>query len=407
MDKLWERAIILVDMNAFFASVEQLDRPELRGRPIGITNGAEGTCIITCSYEARAFGIRTGMRLREARERCAHFQVIPSRPGRYVAVSSAIMQALHNITPEVEVFSIDEAFLDVTGCQRLLGPPEQIARLVKQTVYEVSGLYCSVGVSGDKTTAKWAAKQQKPDGLTVVPPWQAAERLREVALTELCGIAKGIGSFLAERGIHRCGDMARLPVGELSRRFGNLGRRIWLMAQGMDPSPVETRIAAPKSIGHGKVMPPATTDREVILDFLDHMSFKVGARLRRHQMVAREFSIGLRADTGWLGGQYMLSVPGNDGGQIFRLCRLMVERHWRGEPVHQVQITASDPRPVDGQLELFAAEEGATGKGNAVMDAVNERFGEYTLTPARLLRRGGMHNVIAPAWRPTGHRKTV
>ena len=407
MSRLWERAIILMDMNAFFASVEQLDHPELRGKPIGITNGREGTCIITCSYEARAFGIRTGMRLREARERCPHFVVVPSNPHRYVAISTAIMQALHDVTPDVEVFSIDEAYLDVTGCQRLLGSPEQIARRVKQIVLETSGLYCSVGVSGDKTTAKWAAKQQKPDGLTVVPPWQAAERLREVPLTELCGIAKGIGSFLAERGIHRCGQMAQLPVGELSRRFGNLGRRIWLMAQGRDPSPVETRTSAPKSIGHGKVMPPATRDREVILNYLDHMSFKVGARLRRHQMVAKEFAIGLRADTGWLGGHYLLSVPGNDGGQIFRLCRLMLERNWRGEPVHQVQITATDPCPMDGQLELFAAEAEAPCKGNAVMDAINQRFGEYTLAPARLLNRGGMHNVIAPAWRPSGHRKTV
>ncbi|MBE0511172.1 MAG: DNA polymerase IV, partial [Gammaproteobacteria bacterium] len=406
MEQPWERAIILVDMNAFFASVEQLDHPELRGKPIGITNGAEGTCIITCSYEARAFGIRTGMRLREARQRCPEFIVVPSNPHRYVAISTAIMQALHSITPDVEVFSIDEAFLDVSRCQRLLGPPAQIGSLVKQTVYETSGLYCSVGVAGDKTTAKWAAKQQKPDGLTVVPPWQAAERLREVPLTELCGIAKGIGSFLAERGIHRCGQMASLPVGELSRRFGNLGRRIWLMAQGKDPSPVETRIAAPKSIGHGKVMPPGTRDRELILNYLDYMSFKVGARLRRHQLVAREFAIGLRADTGWLGGHYMLSLPGNDGGQIFRLCRLMLERNWRGEPVHQVQITASDPRPQAGQLELFAADSEPAGKGNAVMDAVNERFGEYTLTPARLLNRGGMNNVIAPAWRPGGHRKT-
>ena len=407
MNKLWERAIILVDMNAFFASVEQLDHPELRGKPIGITNGREGTCIITCSYEARAFGIRTGMRLREARERCPHFVVVPSNPHRYVVISTAIMQALHDVTPDVEVFSIDEAFLDVTGCQRLLGSPEQIARRVKQIVFDTSGLICSVGVSGDKTTAKWAAKQQKPDGLTVVPPWQAAERLREVPLTELCGIAKGIGSFLAERGIHRCGQMAQLPVGELSRRFGNLGRRIWLMAQGRDPSPVETRTSAPKSIGHGKVMPPATRDREIILNYLDHMSFKVGARLRRHQMVAKEFAIGLRADTGWLGGHYLLSVPGNDGGQIFRLCRLMLERNWRGEPVHQVQITATDPCPMDGQLELFAAEAEAPSKGNAVMDAINQRFGEYTLAPARLLNRGGMHNVIAPAWRPSGHRKTV
>ena len=407
MSRYWERAIILVDMNAFFASVEQLDRPELRGRPIGITNGASGTCIITCSYEARAFGIKTGMRLREARERCPAFQVIPSRPHRYVAISSAIMAALQGITPDVEVFSIDEAFLDITHCQRLLGTPEAIGREVKRLVFEVSGLHCSVGVSGDKTTAKWAAKQQKPDGLTVVPPWLAEERLHEVAVTELCGIANGIGTWLAERGVHRCGDMKRLPVGELGRRFGNLGRRIWLMAQGRDPSPVETRIAAPKSVGHGKVMPPGTRSPEPILNYLDHMSFKVGTRLRRHNMVAQTFFIGLRTEQGWLGGHYQLPQPSDDGGEIFRLARRMLSEHWQGQAVGQVQITAQDPRPAQGQLELFGETAPPTGRGNEVMDAINQRFGEYTLAPARLLQRGDMHNVIAPAWRPSGHRKTV
>ena len=125
----WERAIILVDMNAFFASIEQLDRPEWRGRPLAVTNGLTGTCIITCSYEARAYGIKTGMRLKEGRKLCPDLIQCPARPQRYATVSSNIMQALQDITPDIEVFSVDEAFLDVTHCQRLLGPPERIAWL--------------------------------------------------------------------------------------------------------------------------------------------------------------------------------------------------------------------------------------------------------------------------------------
>ncbi|HEY9199149.1 MAG TPA: hypothetical protein VIR60_07260 [Gammaproteobacteria bacterium] len=169
-ENLWPRAILLVDMNAFFASIEQRDRPELRGRPIGITNGATGTCIITSSYEARAYGVKTGMRVKEALRLCPEFLQIPARPDLYAAVSTAIMEALTRISPDVEVFSVDEAFLDVTRCQRLLGSPERIAQRTKQVVWEVSGVACSVGVSGDKTTAKYAAKLQKPDGLIVIPP---------------------------------------------------------------------------------------------------------------------------------------------------------------------------------------------------------------------------------------------
>lgn len=403
----WERAIILVDMNAFFASIEQMDQPELQGRAIGITNGATGTCIITCSYEARAWGIKTGMRVKEALQKCPDFIQIPARPERYAQISTAIMESLTTITPEIEVFSVDEAFLDVTQCQSLFGPPEQIARLVKRTVFEVSGVLCSVGVSGDKSTAKWAAKLNKPDGLTVVPPWEAAERLKNAGVTELCGIAGGIGRYLAERGVHTCGDMAQLPVSEMSRRFGNLGRRLWLMAQGLDPSPVETRIAPPKSMGHGKVMPPNTSSREVILTYLEHMSFKLGTRLRRHGMVAQSFFIGLRANDSWIGGTYHTPMPTNDGAPLMQLCRTMIEEEWSGEGVSQVQVTALDPRETGGQLELFTESTEERDKANAVMDAINGRYGEFTLAPARLLDRSDMPNVIAPAWKPYGHRQTI
>ena len=206
---VWQRAIILVDMNAFFASVEQLDHPEWRGQPLVITNGEQGTCIITSSYEARAYGIKTGMRLNEARQLCSHLIQVPAHPKRYTEVSSAIMQALMSITPDIEVFSIDEAFLDVTHCQHLHGHPEKIGLMAKQGVFEASGLLCSIGVSGDKTTAKYAAKLQKPDGFTVISPWDARDRLFTVPVTELCGIAGGIGAFLAKHGVYTCGDIEK------------------------------------------------------------------------------------------------------------------------------------------------------------------------------------------------------
>ena len=406
----WERAIILVDMNAFFASIEQLDRPEWRARPVAITNGLAGTCIITSSYEARAYGIKTGMRLKEARKLCPGLIQSPARPGRYAAVSSRIMSALENITPDVEVFSVDEAFLDVTRCQKLLGSPEHMAQLTKETVFKASGILCSVGVSGDKTTAKYAAKLNKPDGLTVIPPWEAKARLHDVPVTDLCGINKGIGGFLAERGVYTCGDMARLPIGVLAQRFGNPGRRIWYMAQGADPEPLQLNMPAPKTIGHGKVMPPNTKDLSVIYTYLLHMSEKIAARLRRHAMVAQHFSIGLNTREGWIGNKARSVLPTQDGRVIVRLCKKVITACWQGQGVHQVQVTAQDPRPVNGQLELFdesSAKEDKEKVTNATMDQVNERYGEFALSPARLLNRSTMPNVIAPAWKPYGHRQTI
>ncbi len=406
----WERAIILVDMNAFFASIEQLDHPEWRGRPVAITNGLTGTCIITSSYEARAYGIKTGMRLKEGRKLCPGLIQSPARPGRYAAVSSRIMSSLENITPDVEVFSVDEAFLDVTRCQRLLGSPEHMAQLTKDTVFKASGILCSVGVSGDKITAKYAAKLNKPDGLTIIPPWEAKARLQDVPVTELCGINKGIGGFLAKRGVVVCGDMARLPIGVLAQRFGNPGRRIWYMAQGADPEPLQLNMPAPKTIGHGKVMPPNTRDLAVINTYLLHMSEKIAARLRRHTMVAQSFAIGLRTRDGWIGNKARSVLPTQDGRIITRLCKKVINACWQGQGVHQVQVTAQDPRPMNGQLELFeesSAKQEKEKMANVMMDKVNARYGEFALSPARLLNRSTMPNVIAPAWKPYGHRQTI
>ncbi len=404
---LWPRAIILVDMNAFFASIEQRDRPEWRGRPVAVTNGLQGTCIITCSYEARAYGIKTGMRLKEARRLCPDLIQCPARPQRYAAVSTAIMDALQSITPDIEVFSVDEAFLDVTRCQRLLGTPEQIAQQVKEVVFAASGVLCSIGVSGDKTTAKYAAKLNKPNGLTIIPPWEARERLRTARVTELCGIAEGIGGFLAKHGVYTCGDMAKLPISVLAQRFGNPGRRIWHMCLGQDPEPMHINVPAPKSIGHGKVVPPDTRAREVLTTYLLHMSEKVAARLRRHGMQASRYFIGLRCNDGWIGGKFKTVLPCADSHSIMMLCEEVLDHYWQSRGIHQVQVTALDPRPADQQRELFDDSPSNASAVHAVMDRINQRYGEFTLAPARLLNRSTMPNVIAPAWKPHGHRQTI
>lgn len=408
MNAAWPRAIILVDMNAFFAGIEQLDFPQLQGQPIGITNGMDGTCVITCSYEARHFGIQTGMRVKEAIKLCPNFIQRPARPLRYAEVSRKIMDSLQDITPDVEVFSVDEAFLDVTRCQKLWGPPEKIARMVKQKIFEVSGLVCSVGVSGDKTTAKYAAKCQKPNGFTVIPPWETRERLCHVPVQELCGIAEGIGNFLAKRGIITCGDMAKLPISVLAKRFGNPGRRIWYMCQGADPEQLQLTVPPPKTMGHGKVIPPDTRDATIIATYLLHMSEKLGNRLRHHDMQAQHFFIGLRSNLhGWIGSNLKAVYPTNDGQIIYSFAKMLMHELWQQEPISQVQITALDPHPMQLQLDFFEPSNVKREQVNKALDGVNDRYGEFMLAPARLLQRSKMPNVISPAWKPYGHRQTI
>jgi len=407
--KFWQRAIALLDMNAFFASIEQRDFPYLLGKPVAITNGMRGSCIITCSYEARAYGVHTGMRVRDALRICPDLVQRPTRPKVYAKVSGNIMHNLKTICPDIEIFSVDEAFIDITPCQKLYGSPVDIAHRLKRSVYEASGLLCSLGLSGDKTTAKYAAKLNKPDGFTVVPPWQSKTFLQDVPVTELCGIAKGIGHFLAQHGVHNCGDMEKLPISVLSQRFGNPGRRIWYMCQGRDPDPLHQAVAAPKTIGHGKVMPPNTLDRHVILTYLQHMSSKVAARMRRHDFVARTFWIGLRTRQGWIGCKSRLIDFNNDQREIFQLCKTVLNLHWQGEGIHQVQITALDPQESETQMDMFSHTEGkeTQQKLNATLDDINTRYGELCVAPARLLGRSDMPNVIAPAWKPDGIRQTV
>lgn len=404
---IWPRAIIHVDMNAFFASVEQRDFPQLRGLPIAVTNGERGSCIITSSYEARAFGIKTGMRLPEAKKLCPNIIQRPARPKVYAAVSTRIMMALQDISPDIEVFSVDEAFLDVTHCQRLHGTPARMAKMMKQKIFAVSGIHSSAGVAGDKTTAKFAAKLQKPDGLTIIPPWEARQRLANEPVTALCGIADGIGNFLAQYNAYRCEDVGKLPISILARRFGNLGRRIWLMCQGEDPDNIHTDIPAPKSMGHGKVLPPNTRDNEILLTYFRHMSEKLASRLRRHDMQAQHFYIGLKIKEDWLSMSLRLSHPDNDASAIFKLCRYLILNRWKQQGVFQIQVTALDPQPAGQQLSLFEPQREEQQRRNNVMDNINQRFGELTLAPARLLNKSDMPNVIAPAWKPFGHRQTI
>lgn len=404
----WPRAIILIDMNAFFASIEQLDHPEWRGRALVVTNGKQGTCVITCSYEARAFGIKTGMHLKQAKYLCPNLIQVAAQPERYVKVSQAIMHSLSSLTPTMEVFSIDEAFLDVTDCQLLFGSPDKMGLYAKELVYQASGLLCSVGVSGDKTTAKFAAKLEKPNGFTVIPPWEAKQRLSHVPVTELCGIKSGIGGFLAKHGVIKCGDMEKVPISVLAKRYGNLGRRIWYMCQGADPDPVHTMVASPKSMGHGKVMPPNTRDIDTIETYLMHMSEKLAARLRRYHFHAKHFFVGVRSrDLGWLGSVMQTVQPTHDGKEIFEIGRFVLGQRWSGEPVWQIQVTALDPHNAGLQLDLFIQPDLQREQVNTVVDAVNDRFGEFTLAPAPLLSRSSMPNVIAPAWKPSGHRQTI
>lgn len=180
------------------------------------------------------------------------------------------------------------------------------------------------------------------------------------------------------------------------------------MAQGKDPEPVITEVKDPKSIGHGKVMPPGTRDKPTLLTFFQHMSEKVGIRLRRHQFQSDTFFFGVKTELGWLSAKAKLQNATDDGGIIYKLCLDFVEQHYSGQECRQVQVTALSP--AHGKQQDLFLDNGAKRKReslNQAMDAINHRYGEFTVAPIRVIGRSEMPNVIAPAWKPTGHRKTI
>lgn len=402
---IWARAIILVDMDAFFAAIEQRDCPAWQGKPLVVTNGRQGCCIITSSYEARSYGIKTGMRLSDAYQLCPDLIRASSRPSVYTQVSRKIMAALRDITPDVEVFSVDEAFLDVTGCQRLYGSIEQCAILVQQTIARVSGLSCSVGVSRDKITAKFAATCAKPHGVTIIPPDQLQAWLQDLPVTHLCGIGRKIGRFLAQHGVITCGDMVHLPISVLGKRFGALGRRLWLMCQGLDSDPVRTQLPPAKSLSHSKILPPNTQSADSILAVMHLLTDRLCARLRANQLCCNRFWLGFKDKVlGWQGGHVQRLQADADALLLWRDAQKIFQQHWLGGVVLQLKVVALNP--TTGQ-QLSWLNEADTPSVDALIDSVQQRFGGRALQRAHGLSQPSLVRVIAPAWRDSGVRDSI
>ena len=403
----WSKIIVHVDMNAFFASIEQRDFSHLRNKPIAVTNGVKGSCIITSSYEARAFGIKTGMKFIDAKRLCPKLIRRPSRPEQYIKVSEEIMKTLNDVSPDIEIFSVDEAFLDLTYCQKIYPSPMYVAQLIKKKIFSQFHLPCSIGISNNKSTAKFAAKLHKPNGITIINPCEAETVLSKYPVTELCGVSRGIQNFLNYHGVFACGDMKKIPISILGNRFGNIGRRIWLMAQGKDIDGLNLISNAPKSIGHGKVTRPNTCDVDEIKKIFHYMSEKVARRMRLHRYESNLFFVGLKTKKGWITDQFKTARYLNHGRDIFALCSKLISKVQFKCGVFQVQVTAMKPRPTNLQHDIFHHSESKRKILDSAVDKINQRYGELTIAPARIIDKLESPDVISPSWRPKGHRKSI
>jgi DNA polymerase-4 len=259
------RTILHVDLDAFFAAVEQRDRPELRGKPVIVGGGGpdQRGVVSAASYEARKFGVHSAMPLRTAGALCPHGVFLPVDGRKYQAVSREVMAILRRFTPQVQPISIDEAFLDVTGSSALFGDGATIGRLIREAILNEVHLTASVGVASTKLVAKIASDLRKPDALVVVPPGEEATFLAPLPISRLWGVGGKTAEALRDFGVQTIGDLAALPAEPLVRRFGKHGASLVDRAKGRDPDPVATGEPA-KSIGHEHTFDVDTSDREVI-----------------------------------------------------------------------------------------------------------------------------------------------
>ncbi len=399
-----ERIILHIDMDAFFASVEQQSRPVLRGKPIAVIGSGKRTVITTSSYEARARGVKTGMNIFEGRTICPELILVVGNNRKYTDTSRGVVEILRDYTPLVEVYSIDEAFLDLTGTVRLLGPPEGIARRIKERIEKRFGITCSVGIAPNKLLSKLAAGLKKPDGLVRVRPEEVSSLMEQLPVMELCGIGRRLGEHLAALDIRTCGQLGRFPVANLRQRFGIVGETLSAMGQGIDPSPVVPlgEEPEPKSIGHSTTLPRDISDKERIHQTLLRLSEMVARRARRNHLCGRTVTLTLRyADFTTFSKRMRLDDFLHHGPEIYLTVREILSALRLRQAVRLLGVTLSDLARDYLQLSLFEEERKREEIARA-MDAVNDRYGMFTVTWGTLLKRSKEPGVISPAWRPAG-----
>jgi nucleotidyltransferase/DNA polymerase involved in DNA repair len=381
--------IIHVDLDAFFAAVEQRDHPELRGKPVIVGGDPRSRGVVsTCSYEARKFGVHSAMPTRTALSLCPHGIFLPVDGAKYQRVSREVMAVLRRFTPAVEQVSIDEAFLDVAGSEALFGPAPEIARRIKHEVVEVTGLTVSVGVATTKLVAKVGSDLRKPDGLVVVQPGEEAAFLAPLEIRRLWGIGPKTADRLHGLGISTIGELAALPPETLARALGDHGATLHDRALGIDPDPVVGGGEAAKSVSHETtfavdVMDPAEIERTLLA-----LTEGVSARLRSAGLRAGTVAVKIRdSHFRTITRQKALPEPSDLTDTIWRVAVELTRPEIRGKKIRLIGVAATQLGAPE-QISMFEVVDAKQRRVVDATDAVRRRFGDRAVTRASLLQRG-------------------
>jgi DNA polymerase-4 len=389
------RTILHVDMDAFYASVEQRDHPEHRGKAVIVgsdpKNGKGRGIVATCSYEARKFGIHSAQPISQAWKLCPRGIYLLPDMEKYARVSSQIMGLLLEFTDLLEQLSIDEAFLDVTGSGKLFGSGAGIGRKIKERIFRELQLTASVGVATNKFVAKVASDLHKPDGLVVVDPGREKEFLAPLPIRRLWGVGPKTETRLREIGLETIGQVAGMQQSELVARLGQTGAHLWQLSQGIDDRPVAPEEGF-KSIGHENTFEQDTADPELINKTVLDLTHRVAQRLRGKGARARTICVKYReADFSTYTRRTTLSDPVDTSEKIFHVAMKLLKTLLRqGALVRLVGVYAGNLEIASGgkQMALFD-ESKKDRKLAAAIDDIAERFGEKAITRAALVKKSG------------------
>jgi DNA polymerase-4 len=387
-----ERAILHVDMDAFYASVERLDDPSLEGQPVVVGGLGPRGVVATANYSARKFGVHSAMPMARARRLCPQARFIRPRMSRYRQMSAAVFGVLGGFTPLLEGLSLDEAFLDVSGSLRLFGGPLEIARRIKQEIHRQTGLAASVGVAHNKFLAKLASDAQKPDGLVWVRPDEVRAFLDPMPIARLWGIGKQTAPRLRALGVLTIGQLRRADETALQSALGNRVRHFQRLARGEDERPVETR-RPDKSISHEVTFDTDIVEAGELLAELQRQTESVARRLRAQELMARTVVVKIRDGSfRTVTRSRSLRACTNNTRTLYRMARALFE-NWRAghraTPIRLLGMGVSGLEPANAgeQSQGDQSDSRAERDIDRVFDEINRRYGDAGVVHGQVLRR--------------------
>ncbi len=376
-------------MDAFFVSVEELFDPSLKGKPVVVGGKAtERGVVSAASYAARKFGVHSAMPLRTAYQYCPQAIFVEGHPERYREYSSRVFEILQQFSPLVSMASIDEAYLDLTGTDRLLGPPLAAAHKLHEFVKSATGLNCSIGIATSRLVAKISSDQAKPNGILWVCPQQEADFLAPLDIRKVPGIGKAGEARLHECGIRKVGDLASLEPSLLEQKFGKWGLALAGKSRGMDAGGWFDgeigEVEDPKSISHEHTFGQDTADGEVLESMLARLSEMVGRRLREHKLEARTIQLKLRySDFSTYTRAHTMDRATQLDIDLLEEVRALFRKAWDGRAVRLLGVHAGSLERTESQLDLLAPERNERWrKALDAADKMRDKFGEASVSMA-------------------------